>query len=67
MTEITFRLTKEEVELAQKFMKEKALDYVGAIGGQFTFEFTITSIGQIITVLDSVSGERCDVTDYDNF
>lgn len=62
-----FELSKEEENKAWEFIKTKQMDYVGAIGGQFTFEFTRTSIGQIATVLDNVSGERCDLTNYDNF
>lgn len=62
-----FELSKEEEDKAWEFIKTKQVDYCGAIGGQFTFEFTRTSIGQIATVLDNVSGERCDLTDYDFF
>lgn len=67
MTEINFRLTEKEAKLAHKFMKEKELDYVGAIGGQFTFTFTRTSIGQIITIIDNASKEELTLTDFDEW
>lgn len=67
MTEIIFRLTEKETKLAQKFMEEKQLEYAGAIGGQFTFTFTITSIGQIVTVIDSASNEELTLTDFDEW
>lgn len=62
-----FELTEEEVEKARKFMTSKRVEYCGAIGGQFTFTFSNTSIGQFRTVIDNVSKEECHLTDLDNF
>lgn len=67
MTEVNFRLTEKESKLAQKFMEEKQVEYCGAIGGQFTFTFTRTSIVQVATVIDNVSKEELTLTDFDEW
>ena len=41
--------------------------YYGAIGGGVTYHFTQTSVGVIITVTEVLSGEKLDLTDYDNW
>ncbi len=39
----------------------------GAIGGRFTYLFTPTNLGTIIIVLDNLSQDTIDITDYDNW
>ena len=39
----------------------------GAIGGRFTYSFTVTSIGTVIKVFDNVTGEEKDFTDYSDW
>lgn len=46
---------------------EEGFPYCGAIGGQFTYEFTPTSIGVIIVVKDAITDEKIDLTDYGMF
>ena len=58
----TFRLSDEQTEKAKQWMKERG-KYVGAIGGQFTFSFTATSLGNIVTVSDGK--EELKLTDSD--
>lgn len=41
--------------------------YVGAAGGQFTFSFTHTSLGDVAKVKDAVTGEELDLSDYDSW
>ena len=48
-------------------MEEKQVEYCGAIGGQFTFTFTRTSIVQVATVIDNVSKEELTLTDFDEW
>ncbi len=43
---------------------EEGFPYTGAIGGQFTYCFTPTSIGVTATVKDYITGEKIDLTDY---
>lgn len=38
----------------------------GAIGGRLTYKFTPTSLG-IITTVDCVCGDKCELTDFDNW
>ncbi len=64
---MNFSLSDREIELASEFMSRLRLEYTGAIGGQFTFEFTNTSLGQIASVYDNVSKERLVLTDFDNW
>jgi hypothetical protein len=64
---MNFSLSDAEVERANKFIDEKELEYVGAIGGQFTYEFTITSIGVIKSIKDCVSGDSFILSDFEDF
>lgn len=41
--------------------------YCGAIGGQFEFTFTPTSLGTIASVKDNVTGEKLILTDFGDF
>ena len=64
---MTFTITEEQARKAAEWMAQRKVKEQGAIGGQFTFQFTNTSIGQIKTVSDCVSKETLDLTDYDMF
>lgn len=57
-----FKLSDEQWEKAKEWMKERE-KYSGAIGGQFSFVFTQTSLGLITVVKDQES--ELDLTDYD--
>lgn len=71
-----FGLYKEQGEAARKWMEEhdaakhiapgKTHRYSGAIGGAYTYEFTGTSLGQVVCVR-CACGEKIDVSDYDNW
>lgn len=41
--------------------------YTGAIGGAFTFSFTPTSVGDVVTVCDSITDETIDISEYDQW
>lgn len=62
-----FELGEREIKLAREFKDKKRLEYTGAIGGQFTYEFTPTSLGLGCAIIDNVSKERCDLTDYESW
>lgn len=55
-----FTLTEEQYEQAVIWMDERKR-YAGAIGGQFSFVFTPTSIGMVVSVQDDK--ETFDLTD----
>lgn len=66
----TFTLGDEEIATAKKWEAEhdKTCRYAkpgstGAIGGRFTFSFTVTSIG-IVCKIACACGEEKDITDY---
>jgi hypothetical protein len=48
------------------FSNEESPNY-GSIGGGMKFSFIPTSIGTIVTVKESITGEEIDLTDYDNW
>lgn len=62
-----FQLNKKERAAANEFIKKQDKPYAGAIGGQFSYIFTPTSIGCVIKVLNHFTGEECDVTDYEEW
>jgi hypothetical protein len=64
---MNFKLTEKQVKLAEKWTKEKRIENQGAIGGQFTYEFTPCSIGLFVSVKDTVTNETLDLTEYDDF
>lgn len=43
---------------------EMGYPYTGAVGGQFEFTFTPTSIGTVCMVFDHVTKQKLDLTDY---
>lgn len=58
-----FELNESQSKNANAFMKAHAQD-VGAIGGQFEFRFTPNSIGCACSVIDLVSHDVFELTDY---
>ena len=65
--ELTFEITEKQYRKYQKWRKAKKKKdgelYVGAIGGAYTFCFTATSIGEMVTV-KAADGDELDLTDY---
>lgn len=67
---MNFNLDDKQKETASKWMSdqcEKKPAATGAIGGRFTFSFTATSLGTIEKVVDNVTKEELDLTDYGSF
>jgi len=61
-----FTLSEEQNEKIKDFI-DKNVKYSGAIGGQFTWSFTPTSLGTIIKITDHISKEVLDVSNYDEW
>jgi hypothetical protein len=71
-----FGLYKEQREAIGKWIKEhdaakhipsgRTHRYSGAIGGAYTYHFTSTSLGVVVTV-HCACGEAIDVSDYDQW
>lgn len=62
-----FSLTQEEVERARAFHTKCRKKYAGAIGGAFTYSFTPTSIGVIVSVECGVCKEKLVLTDFNDW
>lgn len=58
-----FDLTKEQLDVVGKFLEENRKPS-GAIGGQFSYIFTPTSLGIVCKIKDNIGGEEIDLTDY---
>lgn len=56
----------EEHDKAKHIHGGRKFRYSGAIGGAYTFKFTSTSLGTVVTVHCSC-GEALDVSDYDQW
>jgi hypothetical protein len=65
--ELTFEITEKQYKKYQKWRKAKKKKdgelYVGAFGGAYSFCFTPTGVGEIVTVKAS-DGDELDLTDY---
>ena len=67
---LTFEITEKQYKKYKRWRNAKKKKegelYVGAIGGAYTFCFTPTGIGEIVTV-KAADGEELDLTDYDTW
>jgi hypothetical protein len=69
-----FKIDKDQRETLNKWIKlqdEKAAyvqdrdePYYGSISGGYTYSFTPTGLGIIITVVNNITYEKIDLTDY---
>lgn len=67
MSTTNFSLSDEDFAKVSTWLaglKEKKPRHCGAIGGAITYSFTPTSLGTIVKLHDSVTGEELDLTDY---
>ena len=65
--ELTFTIEGKELKKAKKWIKkqkEKHGDRVGTIGDRFSYVFTQTGLGVIISVQDSLTGEKKVLTNF---
>ena len=64
-----FELDESEIKKFEKWKKKmkKKDDSIPAAGERWTFMFTPKGLGKIIGVKDNVTGEKIDLTDWDNF
>jgi len=62
-----FTLTKEQWEKVKEWQLQQPPCPVTAIGGRWTYSFTATSLGLVITVTDGFTKESLDVSDYEDW
>jgi len=62
-----FRLSEDQQAKASEFIAERRKENTSAIGGQFTYQFTPTTLGLGISIKDNISGEVCDLSDYEGW
>ena len=60
----TFHIDKDQKKKITEWYETLPKCYAGAIGGRLTYKFTVTSIGTVLRVKDSITGKEIDVTDY---
>lgn len=60
-------LSDSQLETLKKWKDSHEKVYTGAIGGRYTWCFTPNNIGCVITVVDCVTKEELDLTDYNSF
>jgi hypothetical protein len=67
----TFEVTKGQAKKYEEWRaKRNPNAYAGAIGGRETWEFTGTSIGQVVKVRDCMGSKEdsvLDLSDYENW
>lgn len=67
---LTFAIDKKEYKIAKKWMKkqkEKLGPEVATIGDRFSYKFTPTGLGVIVSVIDSLANESKILTNFDNW
>lgn len=62
-----FKLSEEEAKLAKEWIGEQKLKHgyeTGTFGGRWVYQFTPTGLGVEAVVIDQMTGERKELTDY---
>lgn len=57
-----FSLTLKQQKIVDAWMDSLPDAYTGAVGGRFTYSWTPTSIGDLISVKDAITGQELDLT-----
>lgn len=61
-----FNIDEDESKKLEEWMSTKDFSkYSGAIGGRFTYSFTPTTLGTVITVTDNLDKNEIDLTSYE--
>ncbi len=64
---LEFKLSQEQFDKYVKWREEKVEEvYVGAVGGAYSFVFTLTGIGDIVKV-KCADGTELDLTEWEYF
>lgn len=62
-----FKLSKNQIKKYKEWQKTlKEVQHASAMGGDFTFKFTPTSLGMLVEV-ERYDGEKLNLTEYEHF
>jgi hypothetical protein len=70
---VSIEYQKRSIKVTDPFYEDYAMcwgmgfPYCGAIGGQFSFRFSTTSIGTTVVVIDNVTKAEYNITDWSCF
>ena len=67
---LTFTVEADELKVAKKWIKkqkEKHGSEVGTVGDRFSYKFTPTGLGVIVSIVDALTGESKLLTNFDNW
>ncbi len=62
-----FCLNDKQLEQIKAWASKHEKVYTGAIGGRYTYTFTPTSVGMIVNVIDCVTKEKLDISNYEDW
>jgi hypothetical protein len=62
-----FDLDKEQLAKLNEWMKTRPKKYEGCSGGRYIYQFCPTSLGLVVKVIDDITKEEIDLTDYENW
>lgn len=62
-----FTLDKEQLTKLNKWLKDRPPKYEGCSGGRYIYTFCPTSLGTVVKVKDSITGDEIDLSDYENW
>lgn len=61
---VTFTLSDEQYLRLASWYEDLPSAPVGAVAGRLTYQFTPTSLGDVVKVVDEVTKQQIDLTDY---
>ncbi len=62
-----FGLNESQLEKLEDWQHSKKQVYTGAIGGRYTYQFTPTNVGCIVTVIDNVDKTELSLSEYESW
>ena len=59
-----FDLDKDQLEKLAEWRKTRPVRNEGCSGGRYIYQFCPTSLGVVVKVIDDITKEEIDLTDY---
>jgi len=64
---MTFTVSDEQIKKFEEWRASHKKIYTGAIGGRYTWTFHPTSLGTITIVVDNMTKENIDLTEFEEW